>query len=318
VEQAFLYLVATLSSEHIDRDTVRRLFDAAVRDGDFGHVGITSFDMSLDSLRDYVLWHGTSTGGYHALRHPSIEEGLDRCIRADPQLTEVVRRLTRRIADSSEVGLRSAALQGFLRHADIMWTAPWGQRVFREFLDAPDVAIRQTARNRLISDFAKVPASARIPLLEYVEATWNERYLLRLLLIAPVAEAWRERILGRLLNTWDDWVRYRVARNLAHLFKDPANDPAVHRLLADPTRQIVKAAALGVLEELARNPATPNWQAIRMVHDTGLVPTVPEIAHRLDIVLAAALRASSDIPADILPLTRARPSDPDPSTTQAP
>ncbi|MFJ7073276.1 hypothetical protein [Streptomyces sp. NPDC098781] len=317
VEQGFLYLVATLSSEHIDQDTVRRLFDTAVRDGDFGHVGITSFDLALDSLRDYVLWHGTLTGGYHALRHPSIEEGLDRCVRADPQLTEVVRRLARRMADSSEVGVRSAALQGFLRHADLMWTAPWGQRVFREFLDAPDVAIRQAARNRLISDFVKVPASARIPLLEYVEATWNERYLLRLILIAPVAEPWRGRILGRLLATWDDWVRFRVARNLAHLFKDPANDPAVRRLLTDPTRQIARTTAQGLLDELGRHPTAPNWQAIRLLHETGLATSVPEIAHRLDTLLTTARNTSSEIPADLLPLTMARPSDPDRSASEA-
>ncbi len=317
VEQAFLYLVATLSSEHVDRDTVRRLFESAARDGDFGHVGITSFHMALDSLRDYVLWHGTLTGGYHALRHPSIEEGLDRCVRADAQLTEVVRRLARRMADSSVVGVRSAALQGFLRHADIMWTAPWGQRVFREFLDAPDVAIRQAARNRLISGFGKVPTSAQVPLLDYVEETWNERYLLRLILIAPVPAPWRGRILDRLLDTWDDWVRFRVARNLAHLFKDPASDPAVHRLLADPTRQIARAAALGLLDELARNSDTPNWQAIRLLHDTGLAATFPEIADQLGTLLTAARSTCSEIPED-LPSTTARPPDPDRSTSEAP
>ncbi|MGW1954752.1 nSTAND3 domain-containing NTPase [Streptomyces sp. NPDC001920] len=318
VEQAFLYLVATLSSEHVDRETVRRLFDAAVRDGDLGPVGITSFDMALDAVSDYILWHGTLTGGYLALRHPSIEEGLDRCVRADPQLTEVVRRLVRRMADSASVGVRSSALQGFLRHADIMWTAPWGQRIFREFLDASDVAIRQAARNRLISDFKKVPAPARVPLLEYIEATWNERYLLRLVLIAPVAEPWRERILGRLLVTWDDWVRFRVARNLAHLFKDPANDPAVRRLLTDPTRQIARAAGVELVNVLARRPTARDWQAIRLLRDTGLATTSPEIAHQIDALLNAARATSSEIPADLLPLLLPHPPDPGHPTTQAP
>ncbi|WP_262058178.1 hypothetical protein [Streptomyces sp. STR69] len=318
VEQAFLYLVATLSSEYVSGHTVRRLFDAAVRDCEFGHAGVISFDMALDSLHDYVLWHGTPAGGYHALRHPSIEEGLDRCIRADPQLTEVVRRLARRMADNNDVGVRSAALRGFLRHADLMWTAPWGQRVFREFLDAPDVTIRQASRNLLISDFGNVPASARIPLLNYIEATWNERYLLRLILIAPVAEPWRERILGRLLDTWDDWVRFRVARNLAHLFKDPPNDPAVRRLLNDPTRQIAKAAAWELLDELARHPSAPNWQAIRLLRDTGLATTVPEIAHHLGVLLTAVRQTSAEIPADLLPLAMASPTDPDRSTSEAP
>ncbi len=310
VEQAFLYLVATLSLEHIGRDTVRRVFDAAVRQGDLGPVDVTSFDMVLDSVGDYVLWHGILTGGYHALRHPSIEEGLDRCVRADPRLTEVVRRLTRRMAeDSHDLGVRRSALLGFLRYADIMWTTPWGQRIFREFLEASDVTSRQVARNRLISDFGNVPAPARIPLLEYIEATWNERYLLRLLLIAPVAEPWRERVLGRLLGTWDDWVRFRVARNLAHLFKDPANDPAVRGLLTDPNRQIARSAALALLDELDRRPVPPNWQAMRLLSETGLAARVPEVAHRLTALLTTAREASFEVPADLLPLTTDQPPD---------
>ncbi|MCZ9350227.1 hypothetical protein NGM36_10555 [Streptomyces mutabilis] len=310
VEQAFLYLVATLSSEHIGRDTVRRLFDTAVRQGDLGPVDVTSFDMVLDSVSDYVLWHGILTGGYHALRHPSIEEGLDRCVRADPRLTEVVRRLTRRMAeDDHDFGVRRSALLGFLRYADIMWTTSWGQRIFREFLEASDVASRQVARNRLISDFGNVPAPARIPLLEYIETTWNERYLLRLLLIAPVAEPWRERILGRLLGTWDDWVRFRVARNLTHLFKDPADNPAVRRLLTDPNRQIARSAALALLDELDRRPVPPNWQAMRLLSETGLAARVPEVAHRLTTLLTTAREASFEVPADLLPLTTGRPPD---------
>ncbi|MFB7619817.1 hypothetical protein [Kitasatospora sp. NPDC056181] len=298
-QQGFLFLVAALSSGHIAHSTLCHLFDAATEGGDFGPVDIASSAMAVDSVSNYTIWHSERSDGYLALRHPSIEEGLDRCVRSDPRLAEVVRRLVGRMADAREHQIREAALQGFLRHADLMWATPLGQRIFTEFLNAPEVPLRESSRVRLIAHWGKVPEAARPRILDYVETTWNERFQLRLILNALVDDHWRERILGRLLHTWDDWVRFRIARNVTHLYTNLHEEAAVCSLLTDPSKQIGRTAALALLVEVTRAPGEPDWRIVRLLVDSGWTEVSSEVHTGVATLVKRALRASSPVPPDV-------------------
>lgn len=244
-QQAFLVIVDACGAGYLDTadpSLIPALFEAAAAAGDLGKVELVSADMALDALEGYIITH---SGGRPAdelqVRHPSITEGLARCARGEPALAEVIRRLVRRAASGGGAAQWAAFLM-FLRYSDLMWSSPMTPAVFDALLESEQVRTREAARLLLIHELKHVPAGAREPMLAHIEQTWNDRFLLRLLLNAPLEEPRRLALAARLTRSWDDWVRYRLASNLRYVFAGRRDVPEVEALRADQVMMIRRRA----------------------------------------------------------------------------
>jgi hypothetical protein len=222
----------------------RSLFDAALAAGDLGPAELASWDRAGEELATYLTARGS---GSTSLRHPSIEDAYDQRVRADAELREVVRRLLSRAAaiDSLEV----PAFRCFVHYSDLFWDTPWGRRLFHDMLNADDAYLRETTRLYVIAESRRLPSQQREILHQQAEQEWNDRFLLRLLIGAPVSEGRRARLVARLGSTWDDWIRYQLARSIVFI-ANSRDARVLLTVLAEDKSSTVARAAVASLSQL--------------------------------------------------------------------
>lgn len=284
-EQGFLLVIAFFGDAAVDPDLVRALFDDALASGDLGPAGLASWDRAAKDLESsYLTAHENVAARVLALRHPSIEDGLDLCVRPGSDLLEVARRLMVRGFGSPDTTLNLVALRFFVRYSTYFWDSPRELDLFERLLASDDVQIREVARQFLIQEFEHLPEDRVDEVVSIAEETWSERMLLRLLIGATLPEDAATRLVTRLAGTWDTWVRYRVARNLSSL---SATDEAKHsagRLLLADSRQSVRRAAAGSIVANAIEGAELDLDGLRFV--------LAQTDRSRDRVLWAELRAA--------------------------
>ncbi|MBM7861586.1 hypothetical protein JOD27_005415 [Lentzea nigeriaca] len=264
-QHGFLCTSYFFSSFDVNIDITRRLFEDALAEGDFGRPELVSWDRAVLELADYVEVRDTFSHTFVSLRHPSIEEAFDQRVRADPQLLELVRLLLVRAASSSEQSVAIAALRCFVHYSDRYWLTTWGPRFFSGLLDRPNPYLREVTRLHVISESHHLPAEQRETLHAHAETTWNDRFLMRLLIGAPVSSARRGRLVRRLATTWDDWVRYQLARQIRFLQDRDESASTLLILLDDQSPTVAKAAIASLVslgfEEEARAKAPAKLRA---------------------------------------------------------
>jgi hypothetical protein len=243
----FLCVAYFFSSFDIDAVLTRRLFDEGVAAGELGAAELVSWDRAVRELAEFCTERETWRRSFIGLRHPSIEEAFDHRVRADPRLLEVVRLLMTRAERSGDARMVVAAFRCFVHYSDHYWRTMWGPEFFGTLLDGQDPYLREMARLHVITESARLTEAQRELLHDEAERTWNERFLTRLLLGAPVTQERRERLVERLATTWDDWVRYQLARQVAWLCPRQS-ERVLSRLARDPSTTVAKAA----MAELAR------------------------------------------------------------------
>jgi hypothetical protein len=259
--------LAFFAGDDLAGEYSRTLFEQALANGDFGSPTLASWDRAVQELGDYLTTRQLLTGVFLTLRHPSIEEAFDQRVRADPVLREVVRRLVARAAASTERRMLIAAFRCFVHYSDQYWDTSWGPGLFDRLLNGDDNRLREITRLYVIEESHRLSAGYRELLHEQAEHTWNERFLLRLLIGAPVATDRRQRLVARLKNTWDDWVRYELARNLPWILPKPEMSATHLELLADRSSTVAKAAIVSVVALILRQP-NPDWDVVRMARST--------------------------------------------------
>lgn len=243
----FLCVAYFFSSFDIDAVLTRRLFDEAVAAGELGAAELVSWDRAVRELAEFCTERETWRRSFIGLRHPSIEEAFDHRVRAEPRLLEVVRLLMTRAERSRDARMVVAAFRCFVHYSDHYWRTTWGPEFFGTLLHGEDPYLREMTRLHVITESARLTEAQRELLHDEAERTWNERFLTRLLLGAPVTPARRERLVERLATTWDDWVRYQLARQVAWLCPRQS-ERVLSRLARDPSTTVAKAA----IAELAR------------------------------------------------------------------
>jgi hypothetical protein len=243
----FLCVAYFFSSFDIDAVLTRRLFDDAVAAGELGAAELVSWDRAVRELAEFCTEREMWRWSFIGLRHPSIEEAFDHRVRADPRLLEAVRLLMARAERSGDARMVVAAFRCFVHYSDHYWRTTWGPEFFGTLLHGKDPYLREMTRLHVITESAHLTEAQRELLHDEAERTWNERFLIRLLLGAPVSPPRRDRLVERLTTTWDDWVRYQLARQVTWLCPRQS-EQVLSRLAHDPSTTVAKAAVAAMAE----------------------------------------------------------------------
>lgn len=266
--QGFLCVVYFFTNHELADRVSRRLFEDALAAGDLGQATLASWERAEEELAAYLTTRKRFDDSFATLRHPSIEDAFDQRVRADAGLREVVRRLLARAMSSPHRRLHLPAFRCFVHYSDLFWGTPWGQTQFHRMLADGDTYIRETTRLYVIEESRRLPEHQCELLHAHAEREWNDRFLLRLLIGAPVAEQRKIRLVNSLIRSWDDWIRYQLACAVIFVMDEPRARSVLEQFLTDQSPTVARAAVTSLLTLIAR----PDPSLARVKRIKELVP----------------------------------------------